>query len=94
MDSGCVISSIIVQARPEHLDRANATIAGLPGAEVHTVDPSGRLIVVLETADDGELSALIASIGALDGVLGVNLVYHHHDTEPSHAVHAATNRGE
>ena len=78
-----VISSVIVRARPEDLSDAACAISRLPGAELHGDDPSGKLIVVLETDDEAELNDVIAEIGNLKGVLAVNMVFHHNESAPA-----------
>ena len=77
MHEAVVISSLIVHARPAELAVVRAAIAAMPGAEIHADDAAGRLIVVLETASDRELTEMTIAIGAIGGVVGVNLVYHH-----------------
>ena len=72
-----VIASVIAQVRPEAMAAAAAVIAGHHGLEVHGQDPRGRLVVVLEMANDAALAEAMSMIGKLPGVLGVNLVYHH-----------------
>ena len=37
------------------------------------------MVVVLETADEGEIVARISEINLLNGVMSVNLVYHQVD---------------
>lgn len=78
-----VISSVIVHTRPEALSRTAESIDRLMGAEIHADDLSGKLVVVLEAADDAELTGLIGRISAVDGVLGVNMVFHHNESAPS-----------
>ena len=75
-----VISSVIVQARDSDADRIASAIGPLPGVEIHS-QSQGKLIVVIETATDGQLAERVSDISAVPGVLGVNLVFHH--TEPA-----------
>jgi nitrate reductase NapD len=72
-----VIASVIAQVRPEAMETVVAAIARRPGLEVHGQDPRGRLVVVLELANDAALAEEMNMIGNLPGVLGVNLVYHY-----------------
>lgn len=75
------ISSVLVQARPDDLARLEPRIAALPGTSVHASGGTGKLVAVIETPSDAELVLRIDEIGALPGVLSVNLVFHH--TEPA-----------
>jgi nitrate reductase NapD len=81
MTEAAHIASLIVQCRPEALDAVRASIEAEPAAEVHAVDPAGRLIVVLEVASEGAVADLAYGFGNLAGVLGCNLVYHAIDQE-------------
>ncbi|RCK30463.1 MULTISPECIES: chaperone NapD [Thalassospira] len=74
-----VISSMIVQARPEHLDVIATQLEAFPGIEITARDVSGKIIVVLEAKNDRQLADTMKEIGDLSGVLGVNLVYHHNE---------------
>jgi periplasmic nitrate reductase NapD len=72
------ISSLIVQAMPDTMPAVNASVSAMPGLEVHAVE-AGKMVVVLETADEGEIVARLSEINLLDGVMSVNLVYHQVD---------------
>ena len=78
-----VISSLVVQVRPDRLDEAVRAIAEEPGAEIHASDAAGKLVVVLESRNDGDLADATRRIGDLPGVLSVNLVFHHTETTPA-----------
>jgi nitrate reductase NapD len=75
------ISSLIVQTRPDSLARLIEAISALPGAEIHDTAPSGKIVVLLETATEAEISQRLTSIHEIDGVLTAALVYHQVDTE-------------
>ena len=74
------ISSLVVQVRPEALIGARQSIAVLPGAEIHGEDASGKLVVVLDTADEAEILSAIAQIHDLPGVITASLIYHEIDS--------------
>ena len=78
---GFTISSVLVQARAEDHGRLEETISALPGAEVHAATGAGKIVVVIETPGDAALVRSVDRIGALPGVLSVNLVFHH--SEPA-----------
>jgi nitrate reductase NapD len=81
MTSEIHISSLIIQTRPESIDRLSREIAALPGAEIHGTAPTGKIVVLLETASEGEISDRLTSIHGFDGVLTATLVYHQVDAE-------------
>lgn len=71
------ISSLVVHARPERLAAVRAAIARLPGAEVHASNHQGKIVVTLETSNEGDVLTRLDQIGRIGGVLSAALVYHH-----------------
>ena len=69
------IASILVRVRPEHLDEAARAIEALPGAQIYSRDPKGKLVVVLEAADTGSIGANFNVISCLPHVLTASLVF-------------------
>ena len=76
------ISSAIIHARPGAVSIVQAGLATLEGVEVHAVSPEGKLIVTIETEDDGSNAATYQRIGQLDGVMSAAMVYHQTESEP------------
>ncbi len=76
------ISSAIVHAHPGDVAIVQAGLATLDGVEVHAVSPEGKMIVTIETEDDGSNAATYQLIGQLDGVMSVAMVYHQTESEP------------
>jgi nitrate reductase NapD len=70
------IASILVQARPEHLDEVAATIAALDGCEIHGRDPKGKLVVVIDTPQAGVIGTTLNTIALLPNVYSASLVFH------------------
>ena len=77
------ISSLIVHVAPKHLSATRKKIASFDNAEIYGGSPEGKLIVVLETENQGFVSETIDSISNIPNVLNVALVYHEIDTEPN-----------
>lgn len=69
------IASLVVHALPRHADAVIAAVGALPGAQVHAVSATGKLVVTLEAGSDSEMLEAIAAIQHLDGVLTAALVY-------------------
>jgi periplasmic nitrate reductase NapD len=69
------IASILVQTRPERLDAAAAAIETLPGAQIYSRDPKGKLVVVIEAADTGSVGATLNAISSMPHVLTAALVF-------------------
>ena len=77
MNAEIHISSLVVQARPVHMAAIGAAIEELDGAEIHGDGEQGKLVVTLETLNEGEMLTHIEAINRLDGVLSVALIFHH-----------------
>ena len=71
------ISSLVVHARPECFAGIDRAIAALPGAEIAIADPSGKMVVTLETKSQAAVADALTTITLLDGVLSAALVFHH-----------------
>jgi len=74
---GIHIAGLVVHTRPENLQRVRAGLERLSGAEVHAVDPRGKLVVTLEAASDGIIADLLNVIPELPGVIACTLAHHH-----------------
>ncbi|ELR65166.1 Periplasmic nitrate reductase component NapD [Photobacterium marinum] len=70
------ISSLVVHVKPEHLEGVKAQIATLPNAEIYGESEEGKIIVVLETENQGFVTDTIDKINNLEHVLTTFLVYH------------------
>jgi len=70
------IASLLIRVVPPHADAVHDHAAGFPNAEVHRSPHPGKLVVVLESADDRELARCIDELHALPGVLTVSIVSH------------------
>jgi nitrate reductase NapD len=71
------ITGILVAAQPGQAEPLRERLAAMPGVEVHAVTPEGRLVVTVERASDGEMTAAFDDINRLPGLLSAALVYHH-----------------
>ena len=74
-----VISSMIIQSRPENMTSIKAALSHMPDTEISADDPSGKIVVVMEAENDRQLADGMKQIGDIPGVLGVNLVFHHNE---------------
>ena len=74
------ISSLVVHVSPEHLDEIKAQIEQFDNAEIYGSSPEGKIIVVLETENQGFVTDTIEEINNITNVLGTALVYHQIET--------------
>ena len=74
------ISSLVVHVSPEHLVEIKAEIEKFDNAEIYGDSPEGKIIVVLETENQGFVTDTIEAINNIKNVLGTALVYHQIET--------------
>lgn len=72
------ISSALVLAFPERLAEIVRRISELPDTEVHGIE-NGKIVVVLEGDDAGQIGERMIAISLMDGVLAANLVFEQAD---------------
>ena len=70
------ISSILVTADPMRLDEVRPAITAYPIAEIAGENDTGKLIVTLETVDEGQMVQALTDIQLMPGVVSAALVYH------------------
>ena len=70
------ISSMVVHVKPDHLQTVKNDINKLPGTEIQGEADSGKLVVVLETQNQGYITDIIEKINNFENVLNIALVYH------------------
>ncbi|MGF1691179.1 chaperone NapD [Photobacterium kagoshimensis] len=70
------ISSLVVHVKPESLAAVKAQILEMPNTEIHGESEEGKIIVVLETENQGYVTDTIDKINNLEDVLITFLVYH------------------
>ncbi|UJF16921.1 chaperone NapD [Vibrio sp. SS-MA-C1-2] len=75
------ISSLVVQAFPEHLEQVKAAIEAIDSAEIYGADKNGKIIVVLETENQGFVTDIIEKINNLPNTLSTALIYHQIETD-------------
>lgn len=68
------IASLVVHALPSRMAGTGAAVCALPGAAVHAA-AGGKLVVTLEAGSADALTAQVAAIQRLPGVLSAALVY-------------------
>jgi nitrate reductase NapD len=74
------ISSLVVHCSPEHLCEVKEQIEQNDNAEIYGDSPEGKIVVVLETENQGFITDTIEAINNLPNVLSTALVYHQIET--------------
>jgi periplasmic nitrate reductase NapD len=75
-DAPAEIASILVHVRPERLEQVTRAIAALPGAEIYSRSPQGKLVAVLEASSTCDIAATLNTISSMPHVLTAGLVFH------------------
>ncbi len=70
------ISSLIIHVKPEYLESTKKRILELPNTEIYGESKEGKIIVVLETENQGFITDSIDKINNFDSVLSTALVFH------------------
>jgi periplasmic nitrate reductase NapD len=76
------IASFIVTARPERIAAIIDEALKLPQTEL-AVQDGARMVLVMEGEHRGEIMDRVDILRDLDGVITVNLVYHHAEDKDS-----------
>lgn len=70
------IASVLVQVRPERMDTIALAIERLPGSQIYSRSPQGKLVVVIEADNVGDIGAMLNAISSMPHVLSAALVFH------------------
>ena len=70
---------MVVHTRPDALDRVKNYIRSLPGSEIHGSSEAGKIVVVLESSAQRQITDTLDQINQFPQVLGTALVYHQID---------------
>lgn len=74
------IASLVVKARADHFPELKASLAAIPGVQVHDEAPaSGRLIVTVEDGEGYSMTDSIVAVNLARNVLSVTLAYEYTD---------------
>ena len=70
------IASLVVHSVPRRVQQVASVVAAIDGARVHGSSAAGKLVVTLEAASMGEMTAKVSAIQHAEGVLSAAMVYH------------------
>ena len=73
------ISSLVIRTKPSSLAAVGARIDAIPEAEVFGQHDDGRLVVVLDTADNRQAADTITDIQNQPDILSATLIYQYDD---------------
>ncbi len=77
MNNETHIVSLIIYCRPEFISKVIDKTKDLPNSECHSIQDSHKLVLIFEVNSEFALSSSIDEINNWQGVLSVQLCYHH-----------------
>ena len=77
------ISGLLVHVRTGGVTRVRDVLDALPGVDVRMDLGDGRLVVIVENANDRAMADTFAEIRNIEGVLSASLTYHFADDSVS-----------
>ena len=72
-----VVSGLVLNTLPEKLEQVKKYLGTMKGVEINSVVDNYKIIVIIESKTVEDEVAVSKEIAAMDGVLGINLAYHH-----------------
>ncbi|MBC8520165.1 MAG: chaperone NapD [Gammaproteobacteria bacterium] len=84
-DTVIQISGVAIRLRPEMMESVKSQLNAIDGLEIHAEDAAGKLAITLEGRDANTMTDSITEIESIDGVIIVNPVYIHDETEIAEA---------
>jgi len=72
------LASLLLHVRPDRRTAVRATVAAMPGVEIH-LEQQGKMVVTVEGPHEGWIADRMTSLHLLDGVLSAVMVFHHLD---------------
>lgn len=75
------VSGIALKLLPEQADAIRTTLLEIEGLEIHVEDPAGKMVITLEDRDSKGMTETIGKIETIDGIIAVNPVYIHDETQ-------------
>lgn len=75
------ISSLVIQTRPENVERIREELVLMDGVDVHTTTEEGNLVVTVDNPDNAKASETFNRFLQMDGVLNTSLIYNYFETE-------------
>jgi nitrate reductase NapD len=79
--SAISIAGVLVHASPERIGTVQMQLAQLPGVEIHTVTPEGKMVVTVDESEEQTSGESVMRLYDIDGVLSAAVIYHHFEND-------------
>jgi nitrate reductase NapD len=80
-DARVHIASLLVHATPAACEAIKQLLRDTPGIELHDTQHTGKLALLLESANDRAIADTAARVQGIAGVIGVSVIAHFIETE-------------
>lgn len=77
------IASLVIFAQPDCRDDIIDFLSNIPACTLYAEESRAALVIVIEVDHERSINLLMDELNARKGILSVNLVYHHVDSEQS-----------
>ncbi len=75
------LSSVVLRAKPAHLEAVRHALVALPGVEVHATTSDGKLVVTLEDTGTANAADTFVKLHDIRGVMSVAMIYQYSDEQ-------------
>jgi nitrate reductase NapD len=72
-----VVSGLLVNTAPDKLELVKSELLKIEGIKINSVLDDYKIVIIVESKDVESESQISKKIADIDGVLRINLAYHH-----------------
>jgi nitrate reductase NapD len=76
-----VVSGLLVNVTPDSLENVKSELQKVEGIQINSVLDDHRIVVVVSSKNVGDEEEVSKKIKKIEGVVGINLAYHHFDDD-------------
>ena len=73
------ICSLVIQAKPQHLNRISASLNEMQGVEVHVQGENGKMVVTIDHPSRDYCSNVMTKMSLINGVMSSSLVFEYQE---------------
>ena len=73
------ICSLVIQAKPQHLNRISASLNEMQGVEVHVQGENGKMVVSIDHPSREYCSDAMTKMSLINGVMSSSLVFEYQE---------------
>jgi len=73
------ICSLVIQTKPQHLSRVNASLNAMQGVEVHVQGENGKMVVTVEHPSREYCGEIMTKMSQISDVMSSSLVFEYQE---------------